>query len=98
MAYCRWLQAFLNEHLGILDFVWFTDEAWFHLSGYVNSRNTQVWAAENPHVYHKEPLHPLKVGVWCAISSRPIFFEETVNTQVYVDIFDTFVNQLDDAW
>jgi hypothetical protein len=29
-AYCRWLQAFHNEHPGILDFVWFTDEAWFH--------------------------------------------------------------------
>jgi hypothetical protein len=59
-----------------------------------------VWAAENPHVYREEPLHPLKVGVWCAISRRriigPIFFEDTVNTQVYVNIFDTFVNQLDD--
>jgi hypothetical protein len=100
VAYCRWLQAFLNEHPGILDFVWLTDEAWFHLSGYVNSQNTRVWAAENPHVYHEEPLHPLKVGVWCAISRRriigPIFFEEIVNTEVYVNFFETFVNQLDD--
>jgi hypothetical protein len=91
VAYCRWLQAFLNEDPGILDFVWFTDEALFHLSGYVNSQNTRVWAAENP---HEEPLHPLKVRVWGAISRRriiaPIFFEETVNT------FNTFVNQLDD--
>jgi hypothetical protein len=91
---------FLNEHPGILDFVWFTDEAWFHLSGYVNSQNTRVWAAENLHVYHEAPLHPLKVGVWCAISRwrnfGPIFFEETVNKQVYANIFDTFVNQLDD--
>jgi hypothetical protein len=30
VAYCRWLQAFLEEHTGILDFVWFMDEAWFH--------------------------------------------------------------------
>jgi hypothetical protein len=54
VVYCRWLQAFLNEHPGILDFVWFTDEAWFHLSWYMNSQNTQVWVAENPHVYHEE--------------------------------------------
>jgi hypothetical protein len=27
---------------------------------------------------------------------RPIFFEETVNTQVYMNIFNRFVNQLDD--
>jgi hypothetical protein len=75
-------------------------EAWFHLQGYVNSQNARVWAAENPHVYHEEPLHPLKVGVWCAISIRwimgPIFFEETVNMQVYMNIFNTFVSQLDD--
>jgi hypothetical protein len=80
VAYCRRLQAFFNEHPGIIDFLWFTDEAWVHLSQYVNSQNIRVWAAENPHVYHEEPLHPLKVGVWCAISIRriigPIFFEE----------------------
>jgi hypothetical protein len=51
MAYCWWLQAFLNEHPGILDFVWFADKTWFHLSGYMNSQNTWVWAAENLHVY-----------------------------------------------
>ena len=43
---------------------------------------------------------PLKVGVWCAISRQriigPIFFEDTVNTQVYLHIFSAFVNQLDD--
>jgi hypothetical protein len=94
VAYCWWLQAFVNKHPGILDFVW------FHLPGYVNSQNTQVWAAQNLHVYHEEPLHPLKVEVWHAISRwwiiGAIFFEETVNTQVYVNIFNTFVNQLDD--
>jgi hypothetical protein len=73
VVYCLWLQAFLNEHPGFLDFVWVTDEAWFHLSGYnMYSQNTRVWAAENPHVYHEEPLHPLNVGVWCAISRRQI--------------------------
>jgi hypothetical protein len=100
VAYCRWLQAILNEYPGILDFVWFKDEAWFHLSGYVSSQNIRVWAAENPHVYHEETLHPLKVEVWCAISRRriiePIFFEETANTQVYMNIFNTITIQLDD--
>jgi hypothetical protein len=30
VAYCPWLQAFLNKQPGILDFMWFMDEAWFH--------------------------------------------------------------------
>jgi hypothetical protein len=49
------------------------------------------------HVYHKKPLHPPKVS---AISRRriigPIFLEETVNTQIYINIFSTFVSQLED--
>jgi len=56
----------------------FTDEAWFHLSRYVNSQNTRIWAAENHHTMHEEPLHSQKIRVWCGVSRRriigPIFF------------------------
>jgi hypothetical protein len=36
---------------GMVDqnFVFYTDEAWFHLSGYVNSQNNPYRSAENPH-------------------------------------------------
>jgi hypothetical protein len=37
MTYWRWFQTFIDENPGILDYTWFSDEAWFHLSGYVNS-------------------------------------------------------------
>jgi len=50
----------------------FTDEAWFHLRGYVNSQNTRIWAAENPHSVQKETLHLQKIGVWCGESRRRI--------------------------
>jgi len=60
--------------------LFFTDEAWFHLSRYVNSQNTRIWEAENPHTVHEEPLHSQKIGVWCGVSRRriigPIFFEQ----------------------
>jgi hypothetical protein len=32
--------------------VFYTDEAWFHLSGYVTSQNNRYWRAENPHSIH----------------------------------------------
>jgi len=76
------------------------DEAWFHLSGYVNSQNTCTWATEHPHEIHEVPLHSEKTGVWCAISRRriigPILFHETLNTARYLEIFNEFVDQLDD--
>jgi hypothetical protein len=47
----------VGEHPGILDITWFMDEAWFHLSDYINSQNMRVWAVENPQEIHTEPLH-----------------------------------------
>ncbi|XKL60012.1 hypothetical protein PGB90_001028 [Kerria lacca] len=63
----------------------FIDEAWFHLSGYINSQNYRVWSNENPHVFKETSLHSIKVGVWCAISQRQVFFEKTVNSEVYTE-------------
>jgi hypothetical protein len=65
--------------------VFFTDEAWFHLSGYGNSQNYRTWRTENPQNYTETALNPQKIGVWCAISGRhiigPLFFETTVNAE-----------------
>jgi hypothetical protein len=76
--YCRWFKNLIHGNFGVLDQVFFTDKAWFHLSGYVNSQNYRTWRTENPHNYTETPLHPQKIGVWCAISRRriigPLFF------------------------
>jgi hypothetical protein len=94
--YCTWL---LNSICaGLLDPFQYimSDEAWFHLSGHVNSQNTRYWAAENPHLMHEQPLQ--KIGVCCAVSGTRIigliFFERTVNTEVYMNIFEEFCAQL----
>jgi hypothetical protein len=57
MTYCCWFQTFIDENPGILDYTWFSNEAWFHLSGYVNSQNTRLWGTENPHAMFEEPLY-----------------------------------------
>ena len=45
-------------------------------------------------------LHSEKIGVWCGMSWRriigPIFFDANITTAAYMEIFNTFVNQLDD--
>ena len=90
----------LSVFKGTWDITWYSDEAWFQLSGYVKSQNTHLWATEHPHEIHEVPLHLEKTGVWCAISRRhiigPIFFHETLNTAYYLEIFNEFVDQLDD--
>jgi hypothetical protein len=49
MVYCHWFQTLIADNSGILDYAWFSDEVWFHSSGYVNSQNTRLWASENPY-------------------------------------------------
>jgi hypothetical protein len=52
--------------------------------------NNRCWSSQNPHVTHEVLLHPVKVGVWCGVSARrivgPLFFNETVNCERYVQV------------
>jgi hypothetical protein len=61
--YRTWFQNFLvEEGEEILDVTFFTDEAWFHLSEYVNSQNIRLWGSKNPHEFKAMSLHDQKVG------------------------------------
>lgn len=98
--YCNWFNANINND-DILDKTFFTDEAWFNLTGYINSQNYRTWSTENPHEYIETSLHPEKIGVWIAISRRriigPIFFNETVTGEVYRNrILNNFFEQVHD--
>ena len=100
LQYCFFFKENLNGN-DVLDKTFFSDEAWFHLSGYVSSQNSRIWSSENPHEFVEKPLHSLKVGVWCAMSRRrivgPIFFTETVTAERYCnEIIASFVNELTD--
>ena len=80
VRFCLLIKDFLTQNPGLLDVTFFTDEARFHLSGYVNSQNKRIWRAENPHTVPEEPLHSQKIGMWCGVSRRriigPIFFNK----------------------
>jgi hypothetical protein len=84
IRFCNWMLK--NMHDGLVDpqLLFITDEAYFHLSGYVNSQNTRIRSVENPYTVHQTPLHDIKIGVWCAVSARriigPLFYHETVNS------------------
>lgn len=91
LQYCEWFSNVLNDEL--LDITFYSDEAWFHLTGYVNSQNMRMWSAENPHIYTETSLHPQKIGVWVAMSRRrligPIFFEGNILRRLKCINFDS---------
>lgn len=89
-----------------LDDWYFSDEAWLHLDGYVNSQNSRIWASDNPHVFRETTLHVQKIGVWCVMSRKKIFitfFRQNVTAEVYVQMVEQFIatlsqDELDRAW
>ena len=49
-----------------------SDEAHFHLNGYVNKQNFRYWATANLRELHERPLHSPKVTVWCGVTSAEV--------------------------
>ncbi|GBM47867.1 hypothetical protein AVEN_91850-1 [Araneus ventricosus] len=75
--------------------VWFSDEAYFNLDGFVNKQNWRICGTENPHVAVPSSMYSPKVMVWAAIFSKRInssfFREQTINATKYLGILDEFV-------
>ncbi len=56
--FCRWFQKCIAKRIDVLDTTFFSDEAWFCLSGYVNTQNTCYWSFTNPN-QEIEKLKPI---------------------------------------
>jgi hypothetical protein len=68
LKYCRWFIHFIQRGTDILDKVFCIDEAWFHISEYINNKNSRIWSAETLHIFLERLLHSLKVGRQCAVN------------------------------
>jgi hypothetical protein len=65
----------------LLDLYFFSDEAWFHLSGYVNSQNMRMWSAENDFFFKNRNYTLKKLDCGCLIG--PVLFEKSVTEVRY---------------
>ena len=67
----------------------FSDEAHFHLGGYVNKQNCRIWGLENPHAIHEQPMYPPKSTVWCGLWANgiigPYFFENADGATITIN-------------
>lgn len=98
-TFCRKVLELIENDPTVIDNLFMSDEAHFDLNGNVNKQNCRFWAESSPHVIHEVKLHPQRVTVWCAVSSKciigPFFFENagkttTVNAERYLDMIKTF--------
>jgi len=66
--FCIKMQEAMTEE-GFLDFVVFSDESMFHISGKVHRHNVRVWNNENPHEMVQHERASPKINVFCAMST-----------------------------
>ena len=75
-----------------------SDEAHFHLGGYVNKQNCHIWGSENAKMIIEKPLYPQRVTVWCGFWAGgiigPYFFENEAGAAVSVNglCYQTMIN------
>lgn len=99
LEFCKKMLEMLEADSTLIDHIFMSDEAHFDLNGNVNKQNCRFWAETNPNNIHEVELHPERVTVWCAVSSKsiigPFFFEArgravTVNSQRYLAMLKDF--------
>jgi hypothetical protein len=95
VEYCWSLRDIITANVeDIQDVIYFTDEAWFHLSSYVNNQNSHTWSVTNLDQIKGTPRDAQKVGVSCVISWNPIT-GDTINSECYCEvILYTFTGHL----
>lgn len=87
------LLPFINDP-AMENLIFFSDEATFHISGYVHKQNCRIWATEKPTEVYEYEDNTDKVNVWCAMSSDciigPYFFDQNVNANNYTNMLQSY--------
>lgn len=79
-----------------------TDEAVFHIGGFVNRHNSHYWASVNPNECVEKAQGRPKVTVWCGITSSqvvgPFFLRNTMNGERYLEMLQDRVWPVISQW
>jgi hypothetical protein len=59
--FCNWFLQTVHDDILDQKLTFFNDEAWFHLSGYINAQNNRYWSSINPRQIFEVPLHDKKM-------------------------------------
>lgn len=79
----------------LFDNIVWSDEAIFHVGGFVNRHNCHYWAEFDPKVTAEKMQNRSKVTVWCGMTSSqvigPFLFRETMNGERYLNMLENRV-------
>ena len=79
-----------------LSYIWFRDEANFHLNGIVNKQNWRIRGSVNAHLCEEKALYTPKVTERAAVCAKsiigPFSVRETITTECKVTVLEKCVS------
>ena len=89
LAFCQDIIQKIENNPGLLNLIFFRDEAHCHWSWHIKKHNIRYWSQAHSHEHTYQPLSHEKVTVWSAIGRNgiigPYFFEDERGNRVTVD-------------
>lgn len=97
VQYCRWFMENHNHNNNFHRLILFSDESRFTNLGMFNRNNVRYWANENHHLFREGSFQErFGVNVWLGVLGTtvvgPIFFNEHLRAQTYLNFLETTVN------
>lgn len=90
----EWPQLFKN--------VLWSDEAVFHVGGFVNRHNSHYWTSADPQVTVEKAQSRPKVTVWCGMTDTelvgPVILRDTMNAERYLHMLQNDVWPYISGW
>jgi hypothetical protein len=95
ITFCRWLLGQTVQVPNFLCFIFFSDGCTFTKDGIFNSRNSHVWAQENPNVKHmRNHQHHFAINMWAGIINDHLIGPYLLPLQLTGDIYLTFLQEI----
>jgi hypothetical protein len=67
VEFANFMLSEIDDNEGYLQRVMLTDEATFHINGYVNRYNCRIWGSQEPNEFFEYVRDTPKVNVWCGL-------------------------------
>ena len=99
LVYCNWFLEFIRLGMFVLDRVFFTDEAYFEISGYQNKQNNRSWSKKIRTISQLRRCIRKKLEFGARFQRRKswshFFLSSNVNSEAYQEIIKQFIKMLE---
>lgn len=70
--------AMVYDEPAFLSHVWFSDESYIHLNGFISRQTTLSLGFEWPDIIVEKPFHSQRATIWCVVSANGILSPDFV--------------------